>query len=199
MTLVDEFLRYLFSFNFYIFLWILLVILTYFLLRRLLSDYKHERMVENSRKLLESESSSMRLSEIQFYLERDNNLLEERFKKGTTELKDDSAKNSLLFRRMFSLTNSQTPKREFVFLLASEMNKVRKRKEFLTDSLSSELSTFIDNPEDWVERFIIFTPDKSQQIAQNLKVRELLHEYLREFIEVMQIPELKFFPLFRQS
>ncbi len=193
MSLTFDIVDFLFSFYFYIFLWILLVILTFFLLRKLLQDYKHQRLITNSKNLVESEDKKLKLSEIRFFLEQDSHFLDKQFKKGMSEYKDRSLTNSPLFENIFDLLNTRNIKKDFVILLATEMKKLRGRNDFLTDALGSELNLFIDNPDSWIERFIIESSNTKEQEDQLRKVRAILNQYIKKFIETMKIPELNFY------
>ena len=64
---------------------------------------------------------------------------------------------------------------------------------FLTESLGKELNSFIDHPEDWIERVIIVTSDKKEEETQINKIKVTLEEYLAKFIRTMKIPELSFY------
>ncbi|MHA1976968.1 MAG: hypothetical protein ACW98I_08730 [Candidatus Hodarchaeales archaeon] len=192
MSLVIDVVDLIFSFYFYIFLWVLLVILTFFLLRKLLQDYKHQRILKNSKNLVESEDKKVKISEIRFFLEQDSNFLDKQFKKGRSEFKDQSLKNSPLFQNIFDLLNTRNIKKEFIILLANEMGKIRSRNEFLAESLGSELNFFIDHPEDWIEGLVVISSNKKEQEVRLNKIRASLQDYITKFNETMKIPELNF-------
>jgi hypothetical protein len=192
MSLVIDVVDLIFSFYFYIFLWVLLVILTFFLLRKLLQDYRHQRILKNSKNLVESEDKKVKISEIRFFLEQDSNFLDKQFKKGRSEFKDQSLKNSPLFQNIFDLLNTRNIKKEFIILLANEMGKIRSRNEFLAESLGSELNFFIDHPEDWIEGLVVISSNKKEQEVRLNKIRASLQDYITKFNETMKIPELNF-------
>ena len=190
MSLVVDFVDLLFSFYFYVFIWILLLILTFLLIRKLLQDYKYQKILKNSIGLIESENKEVILSENRFYLDQACQFLDKLFKKGQNEIKDQSLENSPLFQRIFDLINTRTIRKEFVLLLANEMRKIRDSNEFLTDSLGSELNFFLDHPEDWTDRFLGISSNKKEQEVQIYRVKATLLDYLTKFIEIMKIPEL---------
>ncbi|PWI46957.1 hypothetical protein CEE45_14040, partial [Candidatus Heimdallarchaeota archaeon B3_Heim] len=125
-----------------------------------------------------------------FYLDQAGQLLDKLFKKGQSEIKDQSLEKSPLFQKIIELINTRTIRKEFVLLLANEMRKIRDCNEFLTDSLGSELNFFLDHPEEWTDRFLGISSNKKEQEVQIYRVKATLLDYLTKFIEIMKIPEL---------
>ncbi|PWI47374.1 hypothetical protein CEE45_11775 [Candidatus Heimdallarchaeota archaeon B3_Heim] len=117
MSFIADFVDLLFSFYFYVFIWILLLILTFLLIRKLLQDYKYQKILKNSIGLIESENKKIPLSENRFYLDQAGQFLDKLFKKGQSEIKDQSLENSPLFQKIFAeIKDSISEKNSFCII-----------------------------------------------------------------------------------
>lgn len=191
MNLIDQIIDFLFSIYFYMVIWIILVILTFVILRKFLRQLKHEKMVKNSYNLVQSENFSVSISDVEFFLQHGSQFLDKKFIKGPTSLKEEFPPNTPLFNRVLILTNYKMIRRKYVVALAKEMRQIFDQNPLLRDLVDEDLQSFLDHPEEWYNGILSHILETTERKSQIKQVRSALLQIIAQFLEIVKISELK--------